>query len=91
MQLFVHSPSPSTQNCKNVVFKTAEKRYTDFLWLVVVLSGIPLLGFVGRDRPLALSKLLRLRSRRHIGYRDEVLEKKMENGNSKLSTVMWVG
>lgn len=53
---------------------------TDFLGLRLIVHGIPLLRLLAvvRDRPLALSKLLRL-SVRHIGplYDEELVRKEM--------------
>lgn len=42
---------------------------TDFLGLRLVIHGVPLLGLLGRNGPLGLSKLLRLANSRirHIG------------------------
>lgn len=67
---------------------------TDFLWLRLVIHGVPFLGLLARVRngPLTLSKLLRLANSRvrHIGcWGRSVLEKK-EGGGWWLSTVVVV-
>lgn len=62
-----------------------DKGSTDFLWLRLVIHGVPLLGLLARVRngPLTLSKLLRLANSRvrHLGcWGRSVLEKKRRRG-----------
>lgn len=61
---------------------------TDFLGLRLVINGVPFLGLLSRNGPLALSKLLRLANSRvrHIGYRGRRWSEKNVGGGGWLST-----